>query len=102
MEIQAASCLVRPAGDLQSGDQPPHSKRIPRPKGAFQLAVNRSLVLEFINTVTYFRPSGIHGLEARATLTGSRGTGFQPVKLRSLLHSAPVAEYVTVLMKPCT
>jgi hypothetical protein len=60
------------------------------------------LVLEFINTVTYFRPSGIHGLEARATLTGSRGTGFQPVKLRSLLHSAPVAEYVTVFMKPCT
>jgi len=60
------------------------------------------LVLEFINTVTYFRPSGIHGLEARATLTGSRGTGFQPVKLRSLLHSAPVAEYVTIFMKPCT
>ena len=52
--------------------------------------------------VTYFRPSGIHGLEARATLTGSRGTGFQPVKLRSLLHSAPVAEYVTLFMKPCT
>ena len=61
-----------------------------------------TLVLEFINTVTYFRPSGIHGLEARATLTGSRGTGFQPVKLRSLLHSAPVAEYVTIFMKPCT
>ena len=41
------------------------------------------LVLDFVITITHFSPLGIHGLEARATLTGSCGTGFQPVNLQT-------------------
>jgi hypothetical protein len=41
--------------------------------------LDAGLVRHFLITVTYFRPQGIHGLEARAAIVGQRGTGFQPV-----------------------
>jgi hypothetical protein len=46
-----------------------------------------------------FSPLGIHGLEARATTTGQRGTGFQPVKPHGLPRCAVTVEYVVIFMK---
>jgi hypothetical protein len=53
---------------------------------------SKSQAPDFTNRATHVHPLGIHGLEARATLTGSRGTGFQPVKPPGLSRCVVMAE----------
>jgi hypothetical protein len=59
-----------------------------------RIVVRDFLVHDLINMATHFHLLGIRGLEARATLAGSRGTGFQPVTV--------MAEDAVIFMKSCS